>query len=172
VEPAAAEAAETAAPGEVAEPADARQPEAPDAADTTPVAPSPSTAATPRGPILVVDDDPVMRYVLMGSLRDLAPNVAVVTDGESAVDAVRRLRPSLIVLDLELPGIHGSEVLRLLRVEPASADVPVVIHTGRDLDEGAALLLLAQAQAIVRKDDPGTALRDVARKLLDDGAPR
>jgi CheY-like chemotaxis protein len=108
----------------------------------------------------------------MGSLRDLAPSVAVATDGTTAVEAIRRLRPSLIVLDLELPGIDGSEVLRLLRVEPASMEVPVIIHTGRDLDEDVARPLLAQAQAIVRKDDPGTALRDVARRLLDDGSPR
>jgi signal transduction histidine kinase/CheY-like chemotaxis protein len=125
---------------------------------------------TTRGPILVVDDDPVMRYVLIGSLRDLAPSVAVATDGESALDAVRRLRPSLVVLDLELPGIHGTEVLRLLRAEPASADIPVVIHTGRDVDDDARSML-AQAQAVVRKDDPGTTLRDVARRLLE-GAPR
>jgi two-component system response regulator MtrA len=122
-----------------------------------------------RGPILVVDDDPVMRYVLIGSLRDLAPSVAVVSDGESVLDAVRRLRPSLIVLDLELPGIQGEEVLRALRVEAASMDVPVVIHTGRDVDEDAARPLRAQAQAIVRKDDPGHELREVARRLLDEG---
>ena len=143
-----------------------------DPAVPAPPAPVPFDAATARGPILVVDDDPVMRYVLIGSLRDLAPSVAVVTDGESAVDAVRRLRPSLIVLDLELPGIHGSEVLRALRVEPESIDVPVIIHTGRDLDEDAVRPLLAQAQAIVRKDDPGTALRDVAQRLLDGGPAR
>ena len=124
-----------------------------------------------RGPILVVDDDPVMRYVLIGSLRDLAPSVAVVSDGESVLEAVRRLRPSLIVLDLELPGIQGDEVLRALRVEPASMDLPIVIHTGRDIAEHAARPLLAQAQAIVRKDDPGHALRDVAGRLLGDGEP-
>jgi signal transduction histidine kinase len=130
--------------------------------------PAPGAAVT-RGPILVVDDDPVMRYVLIGSLRDLAPSVAVVSDGESVLDAVRRLRPSLIVLDLELPGIQGEEVLRALRVEAASMDVPVVIHTGRDVDEDAARPLRAQAQAIVRKDDPGHELREVARRLLDEG---
>jgi signal transduction histidine kinase/CheY-like chemotaxis protein len=143
-----------------------------DAPAPTPLGSAASGDRTTRGPILVVDDDPVMRYVLMGSLRDLAPSVAVATDGTTAVEAIRRLRPSLIVLDLELPGIDGSEVLRLLRVEPASMEVPVIIHTGRDLDEDVARPLRAHAQAIVRKDDPGTALRDVARRLLDDGSPR
>ena len=47
--------------------------------------------------------------------------------GEAGLEAALRDRPDLILLDLHLPGMHGEEVLRRLRAEPATADIPVAI---------------------------------------------
>src|SRR5262249_10172001 len=57
--------------------------------------------------------------------------VVVAEDGESALHAVRRERPALVILDLMLPGIPGLEVCRRLRGQDATARLPIVILTAK-----------------------------------------
>jgi signal transduction histidine kinase/CheY-like chemotaxis protein len=87
------------------------------------------------GTVLVVDDDETARYVVEAHLRDSAWRLTAVDGGEAALEAVRAGRPTAIVLDLSMPGLDGLEVLRRLRERPETADVPVIVHTSRLLDE-------------------------------------
>ena len=48
------------------------------------------------------------------------------TDGADALETIRRLRPSLILLDVVMPGLDGAELCRTLRADPDLADIPVV----------------------------------------------
>jgi DNA-binding response OmpR family regulator len=79
--------------------------------------------------ILVVEDDPVLRETLVYNLQGQAFKVEAVQDGLAALEAARRLRPDLIVLDLMLPKLDGIEVCRILRQE---MDVPILMLTARD----------------------------------------
>ncbi|CAL8974800.1 Transcriptional regulatory protein WalR [Cellulomonas sp. T2.31MG-18] len=76
--------------------------------------------------VLVVDDDATVREVVASYLRASGHDVVEVADGEQALDAMRRTRADLVVLDLMLPGIDGLEVCRRLRQD---GDVPVIMLT-------------------------------------------
>ena len=76
--------------------------------------------------VLVVDDDPTVREVVVSYLRAAKHDVTEAADGEAALVAVRDTFPDLIVLDLMLPGIDGLEVCRRLRT---TSDVPIIMLT-------------------------------------------
>jgi DNA-binding response OmpR family regulator len=76
--------------------------------------------------ILVVDDDPTVREVVVSYLRASEHEVRECADGEAALAAYGEQQPDLVVLDLMLPGIDGIEVCRRLRAE---GDVPVIMLT-------------------------------------------
>jgi two-component system, OmpR family, response regulator len=83
--------------------------------------------------LLVVDDEPNIVELLSASLRYAGFAVATAQSGVDAVNAARRDRPDLVLLDVMLPDMDGFEVLRKLR---AGADrVPVVFLTARDATE-------------------------------------
>jgi signal transduction histidine kinase/DNA-binding response OmpR family regulator len=83
--------------------------------------------------VLVVDDEADTRSLLLERLALAGFEVSGAADGESALAATRSLRPALVLLDLMMPGMDGWEVLRRLRSEPATAELPVIVLTGRDL---------------------------------------
>ncbi len=76
--------------------------------------------------VLVVDDDPTVREVVVSYLKAAQHEVVEAADGESVAAIVRDSRVDLVVLDLMLPGIDGLEVCRRLR---ATSDVPVIMLT-------------------------------------------
>jgi DNA-binding response OmpR family regulator len=79
--------------------------------------------------ILVVEDEPALRDTLAYNLKKNGFSVEAVGDGRSALEAARRLKPDLIVLDLMLPEIDGFEVCRILRKEMIT---PILMLTARD----------------------------------------
>lgn len=81
-----------------------------------------------RGPlVLVVDDDARAAHLITRALQAGGYRTAVVGDGAGALEAARRLRPAAITVDVLLPGLDGWEVLRRLKAEPATRDIPVVV---------------------------------------------
>jgi DNA-binding response OmpR family regulator len=76
--------------------------------------------------VLVVDDDPTVREVVVSYVRAHGHEVEEAADGEQALAAFRTDRADLVVLDLMLPGIDGLEVCRRLR---EADDVPVIMLT-------------------------------------------
>jgi two-component system alkaline phosphatase synthesis response regulator PhoP len=81
--------------------------------------------------ILVVDDDKEIARLLRAYLEQAGFQVLVAYDGETALHAVRRERPDLIVLDLMLPDRDGWEITRLVRGDPTVASTPIVMLTAR-----------------------------------------
>jgi DNA-binding response OmpR family regulator len=89
--------------------------------------------------VLVIEDDDGVRRGLELGLTHLGHSVRAAPDAEQGLDAVRRRRPDVVVLDLMLPGIDGFEACRRLRSGAAghpATDVPVIMLTARgdDLD--------------------------------------
>lgn len=82
--------------------------------------------------ILLVDDEPHILELAGMYLKQDGFQVASAGDGQSALDAVPRLKPALIVLDLMLPEIDGLEVCRTLRQQGDST--PIIMLTARDQD--------------------------------------
>ena len=82
--------------------------------------------------ILVVDDEPTIREVVVRYLRRDGHTVVQAADGEEALELYRRTRPDLVVLDLMLPRVSGLEVCRRLGVE---GRVPLIMLTARGEEE-------------------------------------
>jgi DNA-binding response OmpR family regulator len=78
--------------------------------------------------VLVVDDDPTVREIVITYLTAAGHTVASAADGDEALDSAAQTRPELVVLDLMLPGVDGLEVCRRLR---ESSDVPVIMLTAK-----------------------------------------
>jgi DNA-binding response OmpR family regulator len=79
--------------------------------------------------ILVVEDEPSLQETLTYNLKKEGYTVEATADGHAALEAARRLKPDLIVLDLMLPGLDGFEVTRILRKEMNTA---ILMLTARD----------------------------------------
>jgi DNA-binding response OmpR family regulator len=90
--------------------------------------------ATPSSPltILLVEDDPDQRSVVGAYLRAAGHTVQELGAGDRVLDHVRSHGPSLVLLDIEMPGLNGFSVCRLLKADPELSRIPVIILTTRD----------------------------------------
>lgn len=85
-----------------------------------------------RGPILVVDDEADIRNLIAINLRREGFEVLTAANGAEGLGVAREEQIALVVLDLMLPDIQGTEVCRRLRAEPVTAEIPVLMLTARD----------------------------------------
>lgn len=89
-----------------------------------------AVAAPPR--VLVVEDeDDIARLIKHTLERRENASVEIVSSGEAALKAVADAPPDLVILDLNLPVLDGTEVCRLLRSRPATATLPIIMLTAR-----------------------------------------
>lgn len=91
--------------------------------------------------ILLVEDDRFLRKAAAASLRAHGFDVAAAADGEEALRLAHTESPVLILLDLIMPKLQGFEVLRRLKGEPGTADIPVIIlsNLGQEQDVARAM---------------------------------
>ena len=82
--------------------------------------------------ILVVDDNPDNVEIVSARLRSVGYEVVPASDGESALDEVRRQPPDLILLDVMLPGINGYEVAKVVKEAEDLPFIPIILVTARD----------------------------------------
>ena len=85
--------------------------------------------------VLIIDDHPGNLGVAVGHLEGHAYEVITARDGASGSRRAREIRPSLILLDIELPGIDGYETCRRLKASPETCDIPVIFMTVRDASD-------------------------------------
>ncbi|MGZ5349608.1 MAG: response regulator [Actinomycetota bacterium] len=83
----------------------------------------------PAARVLIVEDEPSLADSLRYNLDREGYDVTVATDGRAAIEAFRRERPSIVILDLMLPEISGLDVCRTIRDE---SDVPIIMVTAKD----------------------------------------
>ena len=89
-----------------------------------------ATAVSPAMKSLVIDDDAPMLDVLSGLLTEAGYEPTTVPDGRAGIEAARRLRPSLIICDVTMPGTDGYDVLRALKHDPNTAVIPFIFLSG------------------------------------------
>jgi CheY-like chemotaxis protein len=80
--------------------------------------------------VLVVDDVEDTREMYLEYLSFAGFRVAGAADGEAAIDAARKLQPAVIVMDLSLPRLDGWEATRILKSDPSTCDIPIIVLTG------------------------------------------
>jgi diguanylate cyclase (GGDEF)-like protein/PAS domain S-box-containing protein len=95
-----------------------------------PIAGAPHAKARSTKRILVVDDADDVRQLARSSLAAVGMEVQEAASGEDAITMTRHFRPDCVVLDVNLPGISGFDVCRILRDDPANEHTTIVILTG------------------------------------------
>jgi two-component system, OmpR family, KDP operon response regulator KdpE len=100
------------------------------------------------GRILVVDDDPQIRRVLRATLVGHQYEVVEARSGEEALEKIARELPSLVLLDMNMPGIGGLETCRSLR---GGSDIPVIIVSVRNSEKDKVAALDAGADDYITK---------------------
>ena len=89
-----------------------------------------TVATLPR--VLVVEDEADIARLIKHTLeRGEQATVDIASTGEAALRAVAEAPPDLVILDLNLPTLDGTEVCRLLRARPATAGLPIIMLTAR-----------------------------------------
>jgi DNA-binding response OmpR family regulator len=133
------------------------------------------------GPLLVVDDDAALRAFVREVVQHAGYSVWETGSGLEAVDLVRRERPALVILDIQLPGLSGYEVCRRVRDEESA--LPILFISGErtdELDRVAGLLLggddylvkpfsadelLARVRSLLRRSNNGHSVKLTNREL-------
>jgi DNA-binding response OmpR family regulator len=118
-----------------------------------------------RARVLIVDDHPTMREAMRMVLADEGFAVDQAADGARALDLVASDRPDVILLDLNIPGISGSDLLAALRATSATSGIPVIVVTAEE-EEGRRAAMQAGAQDYLTKPfSPRALVRTVERVL-------
>jgi signal transduction histidine kinase/CheY-like chemotaxis protein len=109
-----------------------------------------------RGPIntvLVIDDDEVARYMVARLLADTHYEVVEAATGADGVRLARERQPQVIFLDFVLPGMNAFDVLDELKLDATTRNIPVIIHTSRNLAEEERTRLASEAATILPKQN-------------------
>jgi response regulator RpfG family c-di-GMP phosphodiesterase len=100
--------------------------------------------------LLLVDDEPALRELLRATFEGADVSVDEASSGLEAEERIRRRRPDVIVLDLRMPGMSGTELCQRLQADARTKSIPIVLLTGAD-PEDARRAQRAGAAALVRK---------------------
>lgn len=129
------------------------------------------SANTMKPRILIVDDEPEAVELLEFNLRQAGYTTSSAANGSEALEKARAALPSLIVLDWMLPEMEGLEVCKVLRRDPATARIPVIMVTARAAEIDRVLGLEIGADDYVTKPFSPRELILRIRKVLERGRP-
>jgi signal transduction histidine kinase/CheY-like chemotaxis protein len=112
---------------------------------------------------LVVDDERLSVRMLTDMLQSLDCGVLPAYGGQQAIDMAVQFLPDFIILDLMMPQVTGFDVVRQLRANPLTKDIPILIFTAKDLTKKERQQLNDSVQAIVPKSGKEHLLREMAK---------
>jgi two-component system chemotaxis response regulator CheY len=116
-----------------------------------------------RKAVLVVDDSPTIRRMVKVALAEIAERFVEAGTGLEAIEQLTLAPVSLMVLDLNMPDMHGLEVLRFIRRHPTYRTLPVIVLTTRGDDQSRELAMQAGATAYLTKPFSPATLAEQAR---------
>ena len=114
--------------------------------------------------VLVVDDLSYMRDIQVLILKEAGYTATAVAGAREALDRLAELAPDLILLDLSMPGMDGRQFLRRLRALPQWSTLPVILTTGRTVEE----VKIESECEVLSKPFSDAALLDRVRRLIGD----
>jgi DNA-binding response OmpR family regulator len=116
--------------------------------------------------VLVVDDDPVILRLLEVNFQLEGIDVTTACDGEEGVDRARRIDPDVVISDIMMPKVNGLELLAMLRDDPATSALPVILLSAKaqaaDVQRG---LELGAADYVTKPFDPLELIQRVYKVL-------
>jgi CheY-like chemotaxis protein len=111
--------------------------------------------------VLIIDDEPVDRYILVRLLEQQPCIIEQAASGLEGLRILREIKPDLIFLDLNMPGLSGYEVLNHIKADPATRNVPVAVVTSAELGAHQHQELKGKVYALMNKVD-------LSAKAVDD----
>jgi two-component system chemotaxis response regulator CheY len=118
--------------------------------------------------ILIVDDSPTMRRMVVASLRDFKDvSFDEAASGLEAIEHLALAPVDLMVLDLNMPDMHGLEVVQFVRRHQAYSRIPIIVLTTRGDESSRSAALEAGASAYLTKPFLPSVLAANARELLN-----
>jgi DNA-binding response OmpR family regulator len=118
--------------------------------------------------ILIAEDEPSILESLDFILRRAGWTISSVTDGEAVLDGVRRLQPRVLVLDVMLPKRSGFDILKHLRADADTANLPVLILTAKGQQQDKRIAEELGANEFVTKPYANADVVGAVRRLLGD----
>jgi PAS domain S-box-containing protein len=115
------------------------------------------------GPVVVVEDDPTLRKLFTHFLSEAGYRTEEIGDGRDLVDRVKAVNPSVICLDIRLPGVDDWEIMRRLKEDPATASIPIVVTTV--LDDSQTAFALGALAFLAKPVGRGKLLEAVAKAM-------
>jgi len=119
--------------------------------------------------ILIAEDEPDMRAILVGMVESAGYLVIPAEDGQQALDLAVKEKPNLILLDIVMPKLSGFEVLEKLKYSPATKDVPVIILSNlgqeKEVEKGKAL---GAVDYLIKADIHLTEILDKVGKYIEE----
>lgn len=126
---------------------------------------SADAAAVKPSRVLIAEDEANIAAALEFLLSRAGYNVQVVTDGEKALDFLRRERPDVMVLDVMLPHVDGFELLKRVRADARLSDLPVLILTAKGQQQDKKTAEAIGATAFMAKPFSNSELVECVKRL-------
>ena len=123
------------------------------------------------GRILIIEDEVNILEALSFILSREGWDVRGHGKGDGALEAVARVAPDLVILDMMLPGVPGLQVLRSLRDARDTVDLPVLMLTARGQDKDRDVALATGANAFLTKPFSNAEVLEMVAKLMPKGVP-
>ena len=121
--------------------------------------------------ILIVDDSPSQLLGIKRLVERLGHEVVTAEDGAAGVEAARREKPDLILMDVVMPNLNGFQATRSITREPATKHIPVILVTTKDQDTDRMWGMRQGARAYLTKPFSEEELSEVIGANLGVGAP-
>ena len=85
--------------------------------------------------ILVIDDDPSLVHLMTANLEEIGYTVISGYDGQMAINLAKTIKPHLIIMDVNMPITNGLKALEIIRLNPQSKSIPVILLSGETSDK-------------------------------------
>ncbi|OGH91936.1 MAG: hypothetical protein A2534_00395 [Candidatus Magasanikbacteria bacterium RIFOXYD2_FULL_39_9] len=119
--------------------------------------------------VLIVEDDALLAQVLASSFNEVKFGVLNIYNGLEVLDAAKKFEPAVILLDLILPGIDGFEVLKQLKADVQTKNIPVVIISNlTDAADIKSALALGAVEYFIKANTQLEKIVDFVKKIIKD----
>ncbi len=126
-----------------------------------------------KAKILIIEDNEENLYMETFLLEKHGYEVVGVMDGREGLEAAGRIKPALIVLDIQLPSMDGYEIARRLKGQPDTRDIPIVAVTSYAMPKDRAEIIASGCEGYMEKPiDPDTFVSELERYLPTSPPPK
>jgi CheY-like chemotaxis protein len=109
------------------------------------------SGATAMKTVVIADDEPSMRLLVHATIESDEYAVVEAADGDQAWLLIKKYRPSLVLLDVQMPGLSGLDVLRSIKTDPSLKDTHVILLTAKAQESDVEAGLIAGADFYLTK---------------------